>query len=42
MPRPVPLAFAPAGEIEPAESPGVATSVPHFPHLKHVLLLASR
>ena len=27
MPRPVPLAFAPAGEIEPAES---ATSVPHF------------
>lgn len=47
-PRPVPLAFAPAGELEAAESPNVrtsrnvATSVPHFPHLKHVLLLASR
>ena len=26
MPRPVPLAFAPAGELEAAESPGVGTS----------------
>ena len=42
MPRPVPRAFAPAGELEAAESPGVATPVPHFPHLKTVLLLASR
>lgn len=50
MPRPVPLAFAPAGELEAADSPNVRTSrnvptsVPHFPHLKTntVLLLASR